>query len=359
VLVAGGGTGGHLMPALALAQVLRDAGRGIEPVLVGAERGIEAQVLPRYPFRHHLLLMEPIYRRTWWNNVRALVTVGRAWRAVGRVLDAEQPVMVIGTGGYAAGPVVWRAQRRGVPTVLQEQNAFPGLATRWLARRARQIHLGFPEARDRLRVGPRTAVFALGNPIAVPEPGSRDAALAELGLVPARRTLLVFGGSQGARAINYALAGALERRLLDGVNVVWGTGTVHAEALARYAVAGRVVVRGFFDPMALAYRAADLVVARAGAMTVAELCAWGKPSILVPLPTAAADHQTHNAAALAAAGAAIHLPEERLTPYTLAQEVTALVADHSRLESLATLARGRGHPDAAREIVSKILTLIP
>ena len=359
VLMAGGGTGGHLMPALALAQVLQDAGKGIEPVLVGAERGIEAQVLPRYPFRHHLLPMEPIYRRTWWNNVRALVTAGRAWRAVGRVLDAEQPVIVVGTGGYAAGPVVWRAQQRGLPTVLQEQNAFPGLATRWLARRARQVHLGFPEARERLRVGPRTAVFALGNPIRVPEPGSRHAALVELGLLPTRPTLLVFGGSQGARAINYAVAGALERRLLDEVNVVWGTGTAHIPALGRYAVAGRVVVQGFFDPMAPVYRAADLVVARAGAMTVAELCAWGKPSILVPLPTAAADHQTQNAAALAEAGAAIHLAEARLTPYTLAQEVTALVSDRARLESLGTLARGRGHPDAAREIVSKILTLIP
>src|SRR5437773_111027 len=212
VLLAGGGTGGHLMPALALAQALQDAGKGIEPVLVGAERGIEAQVLPRYPFRHHLLPMEPIYRRTWWNNVRALVTAGRAWRAVGRVLDAEQPVIVVGTGGYAAGPVVWRAQ---------------------------------------------------------------------------------------------------QRRLLDEVNVVWGTGTAHLPALGRYAVAGRVVVQGFFDPMAPVYRAADLVVSRAGAMTVAELCAWGKPSILVPLPTAAADHQTHNAAALAEAGAAIQLAEAR------------------------------------------------
>src|SRR3989449_7833593 len=199
VLLAGGGTGGHLMPALALAQALRDAGKGIEPVLVGAERGIEAQVLPRYPFRHHLLPMEPIYRRTWWNNVRALVTAGRAWRAVGRVLDAEQPVIVVGTGGYAAGPVVWRAQQRGLPTVLQEQNAFPGLATRWLARRARHGRPGVPEAGTLLRVGPRTAVVALGNPIREPEPGNRDAAVAELGLVPSRPPLLVFGGSQGAR----------------------------------------------------------------------------------------------------------------------------------------------------------------
>src|SRR6266480_7414992 len=237
VLMAGGGTGGHLMPALALAQALGDAGRGIEPVLVGAERGIEAQVLPRYPFRHHLLPMEPIYRRTWWNNVRALVTAGRAWRAVGRVLDAEQPVMVVGTGGYAAGPVVWRAQQRGLPTVLQEQNAFPGLATRWLARRARQVHLGFPEARGLLTPGPDTQLFSFGNPIAPPDGAGGE----DLGLDAARPRVLVFGGSQGARALNAAVAGALDRHLLDGVSVLWGTGPAHAPALERYAVPGRVV----------------------------------------------------------------------------------------------------------------------
>src|SRR5256885_789765 len=154
ILLAGGGTGGHLMPALALAQALRDAGKGIEPVRVGAERGIEAEVLPGYPFRHHLLPIEPLYRRTWWNNVRWLLIVGRAWRGVGRVLAAEQPAIVIGTGGYAAGPVVWRAQQRRLPTVLQEQNALPGLATRWLARRARQGPLGLPRARRPPRLRP-------------------------------------------------------------------------------------------------------------------------------------------------------------------------------------------------------------
>ncbi len=280
------------------------------------------------------------------------------WRAVGRVLDVERPAIVIGTGGYAAGPVVWRAQRRGLPTALQEQNAVPGLTTRWLARRARQVHLGFPEARERLRVARDAAVFALGNPIRPPEPGDRAAAARELGLAPERPTLLVFGGSQGARAINYAVAGALERRLFGETNVLWGTGAAHAAALARYAVPGRVVVRGFFDPMSVAYRAAELVVARAGAMTVAELCAWGKPSILVPLPTAAADHQTRNARALAEAGAAIHVPEPELSPHALAERVTGLLADRYRLESLAARARQRGHPHAAQDIMSRILTLL-
>ena len=359
ILLAGGGTGGHLMPALALAQALVEAHAGVEPILVGAERGIESQVLPRYPFRFQLLPLEPVYRRTWWRNVRWPAIAWREWRAAGRVLDAERPAIVIGTGGYAAAPVVWRAQRRGLPTVLQEQNAFPGLATRWLARGARQIHLGFPEARPRLSPGPTTVVFALGNPIRPPVPGDPVAARRAFGLESSRPTVLVFGGSQGARALNFALAGALEHRLLPDVNLLWGTGTGHEASLAGYAVSGRVVVRGFFDPMADAYRAADLVVCRAGAMTVAELCAWGKPSVLVPLPAAAADHQTVNARALAAAGAAVHLPERELDANRLARGLRDLLGDRARLESLAATARGRGHPDASRDVVSKILTLVP
>ena len=357
VLIAGGGTGGHLLPALALARAFTEARRDVEPVLVGAERGIEAEVLPRHPFRFHLLPLEPIYRGAWWRNVRWPVVAWRAWRAVGRVLAQERPTIVVGTGGYVAGPVVWRAQRAGIPTALQEQNAFPGLTTRWLARGARQVHLGFPEARARLRAGPRTEVLDPGNPIAPPLPGDPAEARRAFGLTPERPTLLLFGGSQGARALNFALAAALERRLLGEVNVLWGTGSAHAAALARYAVPGRVAVRGFFDPIAPAYRAADVVVCRAGAMTVAELTAWGKPSVLVPLPTAAADHQTFNARTLAAAGACVWLPEQELSAASLSRVVTELLADGARRESLARAARARGHPDAAREIVSRILTL--
>src|SRR6266704_1315274 len=267
ILLAGGGTGGHLMPALALAQALVEARADVEPVLVGATRGIEAHVLPRYPFRHQLLPMEPIYRHAWWRNARWLTLAPRVWRAVGRVLEAERPAIVIGTGGYAAGPVVWRAQRTRVPTVLVEENAFPGLTTRWLARDARQIHLGFPEARERLHPGKQTTVYALGNPIRPPEPGDRTAACKALGLDPARPTLLVFGGSQGARALNYALAAALEHGLLADINVIWGTGAAHVESCSVLAQPGRVAVQGFFDPLVPAYRAADLVVCRAGAMT--------------------------------------------------------------------------------------------
>jgi UDP-N-acetylglucosamine--N-acetylmuramyl-(pentapeptide) pyrophosphoryl-undecaprenol N-acetylglucosamine transferase len=335
VLIAGGGTGGHLMPALALAQALRDVRPGVEPLLVGAERGIEADLLPRYPYRFELLPLEPLYRHTWWRNVRWPLIAWRAWHVIGTLLERERPDIVVGTGGYAAGPVVWRAQRDAIPTAIQEQNAFPGLATRWLARGARQIHLGFPEARERLHPGKETVVFALGNPIRPPEPGDRAAACKTLGIDPARRTLLVFGGSQGARALNYALAAALEHGLLTDVNVIWGTGAAHIESCSLLAQPGRVVVHGFLDPMAPAYRAADLVVCRSGAMTTAELCAWGKPTVLVPLPTAAADHQMINARALEAAGAALVLPENELTHVRLAQVAGGLLRDPDRLATLA------------------------
>ena len=357
ILIAGGGTGGHLMPALALAQALRATHPDIDLLLVGAERGIEAQVLPRHPYPYRLLPLEPIYRGAWWRNLRWPVIAWRVWRVVGRMLDETQPAVVIGTGGYAAGPVVWRAQRRGIATALQEQNAFPGLTTRWLARRARQVHLGFPEAQARLHVGPTTQVFAFGNPIRPPEQGDRATALRALRLDPTRPTVLVLGGSQGARPLNEATAGALARGLLSGVNVLWGTGTAHAAALTRYAVAGRVAVSGFFDPMAPAYRAADLVVCRAGAMTTAELCAWRKPSVLVPFPHAAGDHQTENARALERAGAAVVLPEGELAPESLAGAVTKLVADRGRLGALGARAGERGHPNAAGEIVWKILEI--
>lgn len=359
VLIAGGGTGGHLMPALALAEAFHQAKPDVRVLLVGAERGIESQVLPHYPYPFQLLPFEPLYRRSWWRNFRWPLVAWRVWRGVGELLDRERPDVVVGTGGYAAGPVVWRAARRGIPTVLVEENAFPGLTTRWLAKRARQLHLGFPEAEARLDPGPTTRAFALGNPIRPPDK-SPDAASArrELGLDAARPCVLFFGGSQGARALNEGVSGALTRGLLSDVSVLWGTGAAHVAGLAHHAVAGRVAVRGFFDPIGPAYRAADLVVCRAGAMTVAELCAWGKPSVLVPLPTAAADHQTHNARALADAGAAIVLPERDLTPESLGSLVSSLARDRGRLEALGARARERGHPNAAREIVSTILTLV-
>jgi UDP-N-acetylglucosamine--N-acetylmuramyl-(pentapeptide) pyrophosphoryl-undecaprenol N-acetylglucosamine transferase len=357
VVLAGGGTGGHLMPALALAEALARMRPDVEPVLVGAIRGVEAGILPKRPFRYHLLPVEPIHRRAWWRNARWPLLLPDLRRACRRVLDQERPHLVVGTGGYAAGPLLWAAHRRRIPLALQEQNAQPGLTTRWLARWAAQVHLGFPEARDRLRLGSTTAVYALGNPIVPPGGHTRVDARRALGLDGKRPVVLVMGGSQGARAINRALAGALASGELGDVAVLWSVGRASYGEYADLDRAPDVHVRAFWDPIGEAYAAADLVVARAGAMTLAEIAAWGLPSVLIPLPTAAADHQTANARALETAGAAVHLPETALTSGSLAETALALLADRARLAEMGRAARDRGHPEAAEAIVKRLLEL--
>jgi UDP-N-acetylglucosamine--N-acetylmuramyl-(pentapeptide) pyrophosphoryl-undecaprenol N-acetylglucosamine transferase len=357
ILIAGGGTGGHLMPALAIAQALRERASDVEPVLVGAVRGVEARLLLTRDFRFHLLPSEPIYRRTWWKNVRWPMIMGRLLRAVAELFDAERPVAVLGTGGYASGPVVWWATRHGVPTAVQEQNAYPGLATRLLSRRVRHVYLGLPEARSLLRFGTITEVFDTGNPIAPPTPERRAAALAHFGLEGTRPVVLVTGGSQGALAINRAVAGWLDAGGPKGADLIWVTGRGTYEEFAPRHRPPAVQVIDFLDPMADGYAVADLVVSRAGMITVAELCAWGLPSVLVPLPTAAADHQTHNGRVLAEAGAAALLTQVQLTPARLGETVESLLGDRIARSTMASRALARGRPHAAADIVSRLLTL--
>jgi UDP-N-acetylglucosamine--N-acetylmuramyl-(pentapeptide) pyrophosphoryl-undecaprenol N-acetylglucosamine transferase len=345
------------MPALALADAIREHAPQLEPVLVGAVRGVEARLLPSRDFRFYLLPSEPIYRRTWWKNVRWPFVAGRLLREVSRVFEREQPAAVIGTGGYASGPVVWWAARHRIPSAIQEQNAYPGLASRWLSRRVRHVYLGLPEARRLLRFGPATEVFDLGNPIAPPSPQNKEGARKKFSLGGIRPVVLITGGSQGALAINQAVAGWLDRAGPGEADLIWVTGRSTYEKFRGYEATG-VRVFDFLDPMSDAYAVADLVVSRAGMITLAELCAWGIPNILIPLPTAAADHQTHNACVLAEAGASLLLPQSELTPDRLAAVVAELLQDPEKRGQMAARARSRGRPNSARDIVYKLLTLI-
>jgi UDP-N-acetylglucosamine--N-acetylmuramyl-(pentapeptide) pyrophosphoryl-undecaprenol N-acetylglucosamine transferase len=354
VVIAGGGTGGHLMPALAIAEALRVAHPGWRIALAGATRGVEARILPTRDFPFHLLPAEPIYRRQWWKNVRWPFLAVRLLRGVNRLLDIERPGLVIGTGGYAAGPVVWRAARLGIPTAIQEQNAYPGFATRRLARMVREIWLGVPEARRHLRAGRHTRIVETGSPIRPPDPGLRPAAILRFGLDPSRPVFLVTGGSQGALAINQAVAGWLDAGGPGPPQLLWATGPATYERFRSWHRPPAVQVFDFLDPMAEAYAVADLALSRAGMMTIAELCAWGIPGILVPLPTAAADHQTPNARVLAEAGAAIHLPQAELTARKVEELVTGLLGSPERLRALGSAARSRGRPDAVTRIVDRI-----
>lgn len=357
VLIAGGGTGGHLMPALAIATALRTARPESRVVLAGAERGVEARLLPTRDFPFHLLPAEPLYRRQWWKNLRWPFRVARLLREVDRLLEAERPDVVVGTGGYAAGPVVWRAARRGIPTAIQEQNAFPGLATRLLQRRVRHIYLGVPEARRLLRPGPGTELYDIGTPITPPDPARRGVALERFGLTTDAPVVLVTGGSQGSLVLNRAVASWLATGGAKGRVVLWATGPATWPRFQHFHAPPAVQVFDFLDPIADAYAVADLAVTRAGAMTLAELAAWRLPGILVPLPTAAGNHQTHNARAMSGVGASVQLPQGELSSERLGRTVDALLADPGKLAAMGAAAGARARPDAASRIAALVGTL--
>jgi UDP-N-acetylglucosamine--N-acetylmuramyl-(pentapeptide) pyrophosphoryl-undecaprenol N-acetylglucosamine transferase len=369
ILFAGGGTGGHLYPALALAEAFRQRDPATEIHFVGARRGIEARVLPDRGVPHTLLPFEPIRRSRPWQNWRLVPSMASSVWGLRRVFRQFRPDLVVGTGGYASGPVAAWALLRRIPVALQEQNSYPGITTRMLAGRARQIHLAFPEAEAHLKPGPRTEILHNGNPIRPPDRTiDRESARARFGL-GSGTVVLVVGGSQGSRAVNEALLAELRAvagsRLPPppaGLQLLWATGPTHHESIAarlrELAVDEWVKVVPYIEDMPSALASADLAVSRAGAMALAELCAWGIPSVLIPLPTAAANHQHYNAVALSTAGAAVLVPELQLVQGRLWAEIVALVEDSDLRAALAEHARERGHPDAAAEIVEALYRLL-
>jgi UDP-N-acetylglucosamine--N-acetylmuramyl-(pentapeptide) pyrophosphoryl-undecaprenol N-acetylglucosamine transferase len=363
VIFAGGGTGGHLYPGLAIARALVRIRPDVEPFFVGAQRGIERDVLPTTGFAHELLNLHPLYRSAVWNNWKTLLGAVGAWRRAS-VLTREgsgRVRLVVGTGGYASGLMLAYAAAHGIPYVLQEQNSFPGLTMRVFSRWAREIYLGFPEGQRYLRAGNRTAIVDAGNPIEPPPVPRPDRAAARRSWnLPERggHVLLVFGGSQGARAINQTVDAWLAvDRLPRDVYVIWATGRGNYEQF-RARESDRVRVRPYISPMGDAYAATDLAVARSGAMGTAEMCAWGIPQILVPLPTSAADHQTVNARTLAAANAGVFVPQAAFTPDKLDALVHELTDDPRRLDALSAGARARARPDAADQIARRLASLL-
>lgn len=369
ILFAGGGTGGHLYPALALADAVRRRCPEAQIAFVGAQRGVEGRILPTSGWPFTLLPFEPLRRDRVWENWRLFPAAWRVWRGLRAVFASHRPHLVVGTGGYASGPAVAYALLHGVATAIQEQNSYPGLTTRLLARWVRQLHLAFPEARAYLRPGRHTEVHVLGNPIRPPDERlDPDEARRRFGLGPGP-VLLVVGGSQGSRAINTALLDALARvaagelpPLPAGWQILWATGPTQFDAVAR-ALADLAVpdvyAVPYIDAMPYALRIAALAISRAGAMALAELCAWGVPMVLVPYPYAAANHQEHNARALERAGAARVLLERELDGRRLWTTVRELAVDEAQRQRMAAAARARGRPDAADRIVATLWRLLP
>ena len=380
IVFSGGGTAGHFHPARNIAEALEEVLPGAAPYFVGTEGRIEARELPRLGYPYRLLpvagLTDPI--RSAGALAAATANVRALWLlllAVCRLVPdfrRRRARAVVLTGGYVCAPAGIAARLLGLPVVLQEQNTHPGKTTRFIARWARQIHLAYPEARKALPRGARSRARDTGNPIRPPPPsGTRDRAAARraLDLPETGSVVLVVGGSQGARKTNRALIEILQDNMpIDGQFVLWITGPAHYDASCA-ALADvprqRFAIVPYLDQtkMYLALAAADLAVSRAGAMATSEFLAWGLPAILVPLPTAAGDHQTANARALEAAGAAVHLPERdgdgrALTGGKLWTEVTRLLLAPETLAKMSRAATRRARPGAAREVATAIAELV-
>jgi UDP-N-acetylglucosamine--N-acetylmuramyl-(pentapeptide) pyrophosphoryl-undecaprenol N-acetylglucosamine transferase len=392
---SGGGTGGHLYPALALAEALTGLRPDVRPFFVGAQRGLEARILPEKGLDHLLLPVRGFERGAMRGRggvlggalsalVRALGVLdglARSLAATGEAFSRLRPSLVVVTGGYAGGPAGLMAGLMGIPLALQEQNAWPGVTTRILSRWSRQVHLAFPEAVEALPRRARSRTRVSGNPIRVPISGDLPAdaprgALgqsaedrAHFGLDPASRVVLVVGGSQGARGVNGAVLEAV-RGVAEGslqrpkdLQLLWATGPRNQEEvegeLQRLGRPAWVRALGYIHDMPRALRCAALAVSRAGAMATSEFLAWGVPSILVPLPTAAADHQAQNAESLARAGAAVHLPEAELSGASLWAAVTALLEAPEELAAMRKASLERGRPEATRQIAAALAALLP
>ncbi|HEY9724526.1 MAG TPA: undecaprenyldiphospho-muramoylpentapeptide beta-N-acetylglucosaminyltransferase [Oscillatoriaceae cyanobacterium] len=354
MLFTGGGTGGHLYPALAVAEAVRELEPSTEILFVGTPERIEARVVPEHGYRFAAIAAEGLSRRPV-AAARALLKLVAAVAKARRLIRQEKPRVVLGTGGYVSAPVLLAAWLSGVPVVLQEQNVVPGKVNRWLARVAREVATAFPES-ARYFSGP---VVALGNPIrtAAFDQSPEDARRA-LGYAPDAKVLLVTGGSQGAKRLNEALVGALPEILgKTDWQVLHVTGPAQLDAVRAQAPdSPRYRAIGYCETMPTAILASALVMSRAGATTLAELTATGRPMLLVPYPHAGG-HQRLNARAIVEAGGGIEIEDAQLTPERLSAALLPIMTDEATRTRMTQASATLGRPEAARELAKRLIDL--
>jgi UDP-N-acetylglucosamine--N-acetylmuramyl-(pentapeptide) pyrophosphoryl-undecaprenol N-acetylglucosamine transferase len=357
IMVAGGGTGGHLFPGLAVVEELRRRVPGLEVKFVGTARGIEARILPGRGEALELLNVTPLKGQGVGARFKSFARIPTAMKQAASLMGGFEPDLVLGVGGYASGPVLLAASLSGRPTALLEQNAYVGMTNRILARFVDRAYIAFEQTEQ---VFGASKSRLTGNPVRQEFVEHARLALADPeGFESRARTVLVLGGSQGARKLNEDLPRALAQAGVADRNleVVHQTGeAMREEVEAIYRELGiRARVVTFIEEIARAYANAALVVARAGATTLAELCAIGRPSILIPFPFAADDHQAKNADALEAQGASICIRESDLEVDSLAALIAGLLDDPAKRRAMARAAREHGRPDAAAAIVDDMM----
>ena len=355
--MAGGGTGGHLYPALAIADEIRKLSPVSEFLFVGTKGKIEERVVPQRGYRFRRIWISGFHRRPTLGNllfpVKLVVSLVQSFF----LIKEFQPDVVIGTGGYVCGPVLSVASWLRIPTVVHESNSYPGFTTRLLAGRVSKVFIAYEVTKRWLKRADR--VELVGSPTReVLGSVSSDDGRKFFSLDPRQRTILVFGGSLGATSINTAILTMIDEFVATGIQLIWQTGQADFDRVQK-AVRGKKIgwVGPFIENMEYAYAAAEVVVCRSGALTIAELTRVGLPAILIPYPHAAADHQTLNAQTLVAAGAALVVKDAEI-PQHLKTEILGLLADQRRRNTMATESKHLGRPEAGKQIAQKALELI-
>lgn len=356
-ILSGGGTGGHIYPAIAIANELKSRFPDSEILFVGASDKMEMQKVPQAGYKIIGLWIAGIQRRLTLDNAMFPVKLLSSLVKSRSIIKEFKPDVVIGTGGFASGPLLKAAGILGVPTVIQEQNSFPGITNKWLAKNASKICVAYDNLE---RFFPKEKIVFTGNPVRsdiIDVAKNKEDAIKRFELDPAKKTLLVLGGSLGSRRINQLIAKELSWLLAQGVQVIWQCGKFYFEEYRHYGDKEDVKVLSFIDRMDLVYAAADVVISRSGASSVSELCIVGKPVIFIPSPNVAEDHQTKNAMAIVDKEGALLLKEAQLD--TQFQPVFSdLIANEEKQYKLGENIKKLAKTNATKDIVDEIVKLI-
>jgi UDP-N-acetylglucosamine--N-acetylmuramyl-(pentapeptide) pyrophosphoryl-undecaprenol N-acetylglucosamine transferase len=360
IIISGGGTGGHIFPAIAIANALKAEVPGIDILFVGAKGKMEMEKVPEAGYKIEGLWISGLQRSLKLSNLAFPFKVISSLYNAGKIIKKFKPQVAVGVGGYASGPLLYAAAGSGIPCLIQEQNSYPGITNKLLANKASKICVAY----DRMeRFFPAEKIVMTGNPVRdemVNIEGKRNDAAAFFGISASVPTLLVIGGSQGARSINRSVLAGLNKIAASGVQLIWQCGkSFYPEAKAAAGQIGTDTIRvyDFIKRMDFAYAMADTIITRAGASTVSELCIVAKPAIMVPLPTAAEDHQTHNCLALTSQDAAL-LVKDADAPEVLVDTALSLVGNETLKKKLSTNIARLALRNSAKVIASQVLNLI-
>ncbi len=355
-ILSGGGTGGHIYPAIAIANELKLQFPDAEFLFVGAKDKMEMQKVPQAGYEIKGLWIAGLQRKLTLQNMMFPLKLASSLLESRRIIKKFKPNVVIGTGGFASGPLLQAAGSAGIPTVIQEQNSFPGITNKLLSKKANAICVAYQNLE---RFFPKEKIVLTGNPVRqdlIDIESKRDEAIAFYGLDPNKKTLLVLGGSLGARRINQLIEKELSNFLSQDVQIIWQCGKLYFEEYKKYNQPGVKVV-DFIERMDFVYAAADVIISRAGASSVSELCIVGKPVIFIPSPNVAEDHQTKNAQAIVEAKGAILLKESELdNEFSIVFE--ALLKDEGKQKQLSVNIKKLAMPKATKDIVAEIVKLI-